>query len=86
MSRRMVFLSYNISYQTTASDRYVSVLTNHIVPHLCEPNITELFQEHGTPPFYADVAIAVLDQILSHRWIGRGSGFWIHLQDCHACS
>lgn len=81
----MVFLPYNIPYQTMALDRYVSVITNHIVLQLCEPDITELFQEHGTPPFYADVAKAVSDQILPDRWIGRGSGFWIHLQDCHAC-
>lgn len=71
----MVFLSYNIPYQTMAAYRFVSVLTNHIVPHLCEPDITELFQDHGTPPLYVDVAKAFLDQILSDRWISRGSGF-----------
>ncbi|OZI14484.1 hypothetical protein CE195_08405 [Sodalis-like symbiont of Philaenus spumarius] len=69
-------LSYDISRQTMTGERYASVLSNHIVPHLSQPEMKDVFfQQDGAPPHYANVAKAVLDQNLPNRWIGRGSSF-----------
>ena len=55
-------------------DRYASVLSNHIVPYLFQPEMKDVFFTR-LELHYANVAKAVLDKNLPNRWIGRGSSF-----------
>lgn len=47
------------------ADIYVSVLTNHIVPRLCQTGFRDvLFHQGVAPPYYVNMANAVLDKHL----------------------
>lgn len=56
---------------------YVSVLTNRIVPRFCQPVIRDILSHKGGgPPYYANVANAVLDEGTSpYHKIGRSYVF-----------
>lgn len=55
---------------TVTLNNYLYMLELYAVPQFPE---SVIFQQHGTPPHYANIVHQFMDTTFPQRWVGRGS-------------